>query len=110
MKSSNSIHAMAGLGWILIIILGITAEFLIRQPLMHYRNPLLILESIATHQSIFQISILADVLMLVLDVFLAWAIYRIFRTCNASLAMLAAAFRLVHAAIYGGNLLNLLAV
>lgn len=110
MKNSNSIYTMAGLGWILIIILGITAEFLIRQPLMHYQKPLLILESIATHQSIFQISILADVLMLVLDVFLAWAIYQIFKTCNASLAMLAAIFRLVHAAIYGGNLLNLLAV
>lgn len=110
MKNSNSIYAMAGLGWILIIILGITAEFLIRQPIINNNTPLFTLESIASHQSIFQISILADVLMLTLDVFLAWAIYRIFKIANESLAILAAIFRLLHAAVYAGNLINLLAV
>jgi hypothetical protein len=50
-------------------------------------------------QGLFRLGIVSLILVVALDVVVAWALYRVFSPVNASLSMLAAAFRLVYAGV-----------
>ena len=50
---------------------------------------------IMTSQGLFRLGIVSLIVVVALDVVVAWALYRVFSPVNASLSMLAAAFRLV---------------
>ena len=55
---------------------------------------------IAASQSLFALGISSLILVIVLDVIVAWALYRVFSPVNASLSMLAAALRLVYSGVF----------
>jgi hypothetical protein len=63
--------------------------------------------NITASESLFRISIFSDFIMLTFDVLVALTLYVLLKAVNNSIALLAAFFRLVHAAVYGINLLNL---
>jgi hypothetical protein len=48
----------------------------------------------------FRLGIVSLILVVVLDVVVAWALYRVFSPVNASLSMLAAAMRLVYSGVF----------
>lgn len=100
----------AGLGYLMIIVCGIFAEFFARGSLIVPGDAVATAGNIAASEQLFRIGIAGDLIMLLSDVVLAWALYAIFKPVHASLAMLAAFLRLVHAAVYGANLLNLFMV
>ncbi len=54
---------------------------------------------IMTSQGLFRLGIVSLIVVVALDVVVAWALYRVFSPVNASLSMLAAAFRLVYAGV-----------
>jgi hypothetical protein len=54
---------------------------------------------IMASQGLFRLAIVSLIVVVALDVVVAWALYRVFSPVNASLSMLAAAFRLVYSGV-----------
>lgn len=97
---------VAGLGYLIIIASGIFAEFFVRSGLIVPGDAAATAANILASEPLFRASLASEFVMLTADVLLALALYVIFREVNRGLALLAAFFRLVHAAIVGVNLLN----
>ena len=55
---------------------------------------------IMASQDLFRLGIASLIVVIALDVVVAWALYRVFSPVNASLSMLAAALRLVYAGVF----------
>ncbi len=98
---------ITGFGYLVIIIAGIFAEFFVRSRMVVPGDAAATANHIVASEELFRTSIVSDLIMLLSDVIVAWALYVLLKPVNKSLALLAAFFRLVHAAIYGINLLNL---
>jgi hypothetical protein len=98
---------IAGFGYLVIIITGIFAEFFVRSKMVVPGDAAATANHIVASEELFRTSIASDLIMLLSDVIVAWALYVLLKPVNKSLALLATFFRLVHAAIYGINLLNL---
>ena len=59
---------------------------------------------------LFRLGIACLIVVVALDVVVAWALYRVFSPVNASLSMLAAAFRLVYSGVFMVAIAQLLGV
>lgn len=66
--------------------------------------------SIAESELLFRLAVIGVLLVVVLDVVVAWALYVFLRPVHRSLSMLAMTLRLVYAAVFGVALSNLLAI
>jgi hypothetical protein len=98
---------ITGISWLIIIVAGIVAEFVIRMPLIVPGDAAATAGNITDSEWLFRISIVSDLIMLFFDVVVALALYVLLKPINRSLALLAAFFRLVMNAILGINLVNL---
>lgn len=107
MGRAKALSRVAGLGYLVIIVCGIYAEFFVRSSLIVPGDAGTTAGNIAGAQGLFRLAISAEFLMLAADVALAMLLYVLFRGAGRNLALLAAFFRLTHAAIVGVNLLNL---
>jgi hypothetical protein len=96
----------AGLGYLLIIVTGIYAEFFVRSSLIVPGDAAATASNIAAAEAFFRTALASEFVMLLADVGVALALYVVFRGVSRSLALLAAFFRLAHAAVVGANLLN----
>ena len=105
--SQRKVAAVAGFGYLAIIILGIFAEFFVRSRMIVPGDALTTANNILASEWLFRIGIASDLIMLSFDVLVAWALYVLLKQVNQSLAMLALLFRLMHAAIYAATLLLL---
>jgi hypothetical protein len=97
----------AGLGYLVIIVSGIFAEFFVRSSLIVPGDPAATAQNILGSELLFRSGLASEFLMLIADVAVALALYVVFRGVNKGLALLAAFFRLTHASIVGANLLNM---
>lgn len=96
---------MAGLGYLVIIVCGIYAEFFVRQGLIVSGDAVATAANIAASEPLFRSALAAELVMLVADVAVALALYVVFKPVSEALALGAAFFRLTHAAVVGVNLL-----
>ena len=104
---SPLIHArLAGLGSWIIIVAGIFAEFFVRSSLIVPGDATATAANLMASNSLYRAGIASEFVMLLCDVFVAGALYVVFRSVNRNLALLAAFFRLAHASIVAVNLLN----
>lgn len=101
---------IAGVLYLLIIVFGISSEVVIRGSLIVPGDAAATTTNIMASQPLFRIGFLADSIMLLCDVAIAVLFYSLFKSINKTLAITAAAFRLIQAAILGMNLLNYYAV
>lgn len=108
--SPRKMARLAGSGYLVIIGAGIFAEFFIRSNLLVPGDAEATAHQIMESEGAFRLGITADLIMLLSDVLVAWALYVLLKPVNRNLSLLAAFFRLVHAAVYGINLLNLIFV
>jgi hypothetical protein len=97
---------IAGVSYAVIIIAGIFAEFFVRGRLIVADNAAATAANIMAAEILFRLGFTADLVMILCDVVVAWALFGLFAKVSRSLAGLAAAFRLVHAAVLGANLLH----
>jgi hypothetical protein len=105
-RSVLSYARVAGVGYLVIIVTGIFAEFFVRGSLVVPGDATATAANIVASQGVYRVGLGGELLMLVCDVMVALALYVIFESVSRSLALLAAFFRLVHAAVVGVNLLN----
>ena len=97
---------IAGGAYLIIIAAGIYAEFFVRSSLIVPADAAATARNIREFGLLFRSAIASELVMLACDVLVAVALYIVFEGVSRSLSLLAAFFRLVHAAIVGGNLLN----
>ena len=105
-SSVQTYARLAGLGYLVIIVTGIFAEFFVRSSIIVPGDATATAANLLGAQDLFRLGIAGEFLMLLSDAGLALALYVIFRPYSRNLALLAAFFRLAHAAVVGGNLLN----
>ena len=98
---------LAGLLYLVIIVFGISAEVLLRGPLIDYDSAAATAEAIRASAGTFKLAIAADVLMAVADAALAVLLFVIFRPYAPVLALTAMVFRLVQSVLIAGNLMNM---
>lgn len=100
----------AGLLYLVIIIAGIFAQFIVRQSLVVPGDATATANNILASEALFRAGIGADLVMVMADVAIGVLFYVLLRHVNHTLALLAAFFRLGQAAVLGVNLLNLVIV
>lgn len=98
---------LTGLAYLGIIVTGIFAEFVVRMSLVVPGDAATTTANIADSAGLFRAGIVADLAMIALDVGVAIGLYALLRHVHRPLAMAAAAFRLIQAAILGANLMNM---
>ena len=98
----------AGLAYLFIILLGITAEMALRGTLIDWTSAEATARAIAANPGLFRLSIGADMIMAICDVVLAVLLYRMLRPVDEVLALMAMVFRLMQMAIVAGGALYLL--
>lgn len=98
---------LAGLLYLIIITSGITAEWVLRGPLMHYKNSAATIAAIRDNSAAFRGSIAADMLMAIASAGVAVVFYALFRPVSPRFSRAAMVFRLIQSAIISMNLLLL---
>lgn len=97
---------LAGLLYLIIIVCGIGSEVFIRSNLIVAGDVAATTANILASQGLFRLGFVGDAIMLLSDVAIAVLFYLLFKPVSQPLSLMAAAFRLMQAAIIGVNLLN----
>ncbi len=92
---------IAGFGYLLIFILAIFANFFVRERLIDPDDAGATFTNIADSEFLFRLGLVGFLIVFVVDVVIAWALYILFQGVNASVSLLAAWFRLVYTAFLG---------
>jgi Domain of unknown function (DUF4386) len=95
------IARIAGASYLLMFALAIVANFLVLQGLVVEGDPQATTANIADSPGLLRIGILAFLLIVLLDVTLAWALQVVFRSVNRDLSVVMAWFRLGYSVMLG---------
>ena len=109
-NSLKGISRIAGISYLMIIVAGIVSQFAIRGSLINPDDAEATVRNIMDAETLFRASIAGDIVMLTFDVIVGVALFMLFRATSPGLSILATAFRIVHAAVYGATLLTLLVI
>jgi hypothetical protein len=90
----------AGLGLLLMSAFAGFGKFVALDGLVTEGNATQTARDILASQGLFRLGIASLILVVALDVVIAWALYRVFSPVNKSLSILAAAMRLVYAGVF----------
>jgi len=91
---------IAGVALLAMVVLAIFANFFVIENLVAAGDAAETASRIATDTATFRVGILAWILIGILDVVVAIALYIVFRPVNRSISLLAASFRLVYTAVF----------
>lgn len=105
--SSRMVSRMTGALYLVIIVSGIFAHFLVRGSLVVPGNAGVTAANIIASEQLFRFGIVGDIVMILSDVAVGVLFYVLLKAVNKTLALLAALLRLVQATFLGVNLLNL---
>lgn len=100
----------AGITLLLMSIVAIFGKVIAMDGLISQGNPAQTVADITASLGLFRLGIASLVLVIALDVVVAWALYRVFSPVNQSLSMLAAALRLVYSGVFMVAIAELLGV
>ena len=98
----------AGLLYLVIIVAGLSAELLLRGPLINFEDANVTAKAILSAPSYFRLAIAADLVMAVCDAGLAILLFLIFRSMALGLAIGAMVFRLIQTVLIAVSLMGLL--
>lgn len=101
---------VAGLGLLVMAVLAGFANFSVLQNLVVPDDAKITAENIMASAGSFRMGICFFLVVAILDVVVAWALYILLQPVNRSLSLLAAWFRIVYAAIFALALNNLFSV
>ena len=96
----------AGVAYLVIIACGVTAEFVLRAPVLQSEASDMA-AAVLAHLADFRLSMLADATMIAADILLALLFYALLRGVHQALATAVLVFRLIQAAIIAASLVLL---
>lgn len=105
--SLRKISIIAGFGLLLMAIIAPFANFSALQNLIVPEDPSATYSKISASIGLFRTGICLFLIVSILDIIVAWALYDLFKPVNKSLALLSSWFRIVYAAIFAVSLNNL---
>jgi hypothetical protein len=97
---------LTGALYLIIIVCGLFSELYVRSSIIVAGDPSATAANIAASAMLFRIGLASDLAAFSSDVAVAVLLYVLLRPVSNTLALVAAAFRLIGTAIYGVNLLN----
>jgi hypothetical protein len=106
--SLRKIALVAGLGLLIMALLAPFAVFGVLETLVVSGDPTATFINISTSEGLFRSGIAAFLIVIMLDVVVAWALYVLLRPVNRNVALLTAWLRLGFAAVFASALINLL--
>lgn len=92
---------LAGFAYLGLFVLGIFANFFVRDGLIEAGDAASTAANIAESQALFRWGLVAFLTIFLLDVAVAWLLYILFRTISGSISLVAAWFRLVYTVLLG---------
>ena len=92
---------IAGIGYIALFALAIFANFFVREGLIVAGDPAATAANIGESEGLFRLGLVAFMVIFLLDVVVAWALYILFRGVNRDLSLVTAWFRLVYTVFLG---------
>ena len=101
---------VAGIGYLIIIITGVFANFFILENLLVPEDASVTANNIVANETLFRIGIFSFIVMVIADVIVAWALYIFLKPINNEISLLAAWLRLVNSTIFAIALYNLFSV
>ena len=101
---------VAGLGLLIMILPAIFMNFFVLESLIVPGDAAETANNIMANELQFRIGICSFIIVIILDVLVAWALYVFLKPVNKSLSLLAAWFRLLYTAVFGFALLYLITV
>jgi hypothetical protein len=110
MDSLNRIARLAGVGYLVIFVSGIFANFFVLESLVVPGDATATAANIIDYDFQFRIGLLSFFIMVIFDLLLVWALYLLFVPVNRDLSLLSAWLRLVNVAIFGVALYHLFVV
>lgn len=113
LTSNISLHKaaqFAGIGYLIIIITGIGANFFVLENLVVQGNADATANNILANETLFRIGIFSFIVMVIADLLVAWALYIFFKPVNNEISLLVAWLRLVNSTIFAIALYNLFSV
>ncbi|MFI6832226.1 DUF4386 domain-containing protein [Kribbella sp. NPDC050241] len=101
MSSSRRAALIAGVGYLTIFLLAIFANFFVLAGLIDPDNAHATFTNIAESELLFRFGLVSFLVVVIIEVVVTWALYVLFKTVNQQVSLLAAWFRLIHAAFLG---------
>ena len=99
--SRRSAGLTAGIGYIILFILAIFANFMVREGLIVPGDAASTAANISASEGLFRTGMVSFLVIFLLDVPIAWALLIVFRTVHRDLALLAAWFRILYTVFLG---------
>jgi hypothetical protein len=99
-RSIRKVSFTAGVGLLFMSVLSAFGYLVAVKGLVVPGNAARTAKNIAAHQGVFRFGILSLYLVVVLDVVVAWALYRVFKPVSKGISMLAAWLRIAYAGIF----------
>jgi hypothetical protein len=99
--SPRTAALVAGVGYAALFVLAVFANFFVRTGLVDPDDPAATFTNIADSEMLFRSGLVAFLLVFVIDVVVAWALYLLFKAVNRELSLLTAWLRLVYTAFLG---------
>jgi hypothetical protein len=106
--SPRRIALVAGLGLLVMALLAPFAVFGVLDPLVVSGDATATFDNLVASEGLFRGGIAAFLVVIMLDVVVAWALYVLLRPVNRTIALLTAWLRLAFAAVFASVLVNLL--
>lgn len=92
---------VAGAGYVAIFVLAVFGNFVVIEGLIESGDAAATAANILESESMFRAGLVAFAIVFVVDVFVAWALYILFRDLSRDLSLLTAWFRLVYTVFLG---------
>ena len=108
--SVNKAAKIAGIGYVIIFVLGIFANFFIFTDLIVKGDATATANNILANAMLFRVGIASWLIVLICDITIAWALYIFFKPVSKDFSQLAAWFRIIYSAMFGITQLNLIFV
>lgn len=97
----RSAALIAGYCYVALFVLGISANFLVREQLVEAGDPAATFQNVADATTLVRLAIVAFIAAFVLDVLVAWALFHVFRPAGTAVSTLTAWFRIVYTVFLG---------
>ncbi len=92
---------IAGAGYVTLFVLGIFSNFFVLTALIEPGDTAATFTNIAEAESLFRMGIMGFLIVFLVDVIVAWALYVLFREVARDVSLLAAWFRLIYTVFLG---------
>jgi len=103
--SPRTAAVIAGIGYAILFVLGIFANFFVREALVVSRDAQMTAANLAESEGLFRLGMVSFLVIFLVDVIVAWGLYIVFRKADRDLSLLAAWSRLVYTVFLGAALI-----